>query len=328
LRFLLAADEKAGKGEMPEIVVRAGMVGAACRLAVKAIRAKAETVDWKFRAGLCGLGLEDEERLRLMKPVESALREAKRKNGVLKGFAWRIEAFPSYTALAESFFTDWLRDLESVAQEGFMPLPEIWNDYLYRRLLFDENPAPIANLIAGLDALRSSSLSRLARSLLEKLRDLPEYSSTPLSVVGGELGSKDEKEERPQQPEQLDFLLLTMPKVQEHCGKRIRDLLQEVEADKWRKALSDAGLFYWGGVGITEAKEVRLGIQEASVPLIRIGPENYRLFLLGISLDKEALRTALEAPDTLSRVMAEGKPKGSGTAWVLYVQPGDDPNAG
>jgi len=330
LRWFLAADEEAGKGILPEKVVEAGMVGAACRVAVMAIRAKTEPDVWKFRAGLCGLGLTDEERLRLMKPIEKSIREAKKSGRSLTGFAWKIGAFASEEAMARSFFEDWIRDLEAVAQQGFMSLPEGWSQSLYRKLLFDENPERLAALIAGLDALRVSSFWLSAAKILEALVDLPEGLAPPSFALGGERGVPDDEKDHPQRKEvRLDFLLVPMPEIQERRGKRYRPLLLEAETEKWRRALADAGLFYWGGMGFTENEQITVEVKDATSPSsIRIDSADYRLFLLGVSSDEEVLRAALEEPTTLAKVVEEGKTEADGVAWVLYVRAVEDSKTG
>jgi hypothetical protein len=86
-----------------------------------------------------------------------------------------------------------------------------------------------------------------------------------------------------------------------------------------------AGRFYWGGVGVTDSEEVRLAVKDASAPSsIRIDTTDYRLFLLGVSTDKEALQAAIEQPGTMVKVMTEGGTKSSGVAWVLYVRPEEE----
>jgi hypothetical protein len=332
LRSLFAADEVAAEFTMPTTVVKAGMVGAACRLAVEAIRSGSETAAWRFRAGLCGLGLSDEDRLALMKPVEDMIRDAKRTGKSLTGCASEIAAFPSEKEMARSYFTNWIHDIQTVAvaPQGFMPLSESCTEALYRKLLFDANPAPLAALFAGLDALyrRLSAQGVLATRLLERLRDLLEsFAPRALALEGlsGERGPGDAERQRQPEPIQLDFLFLPLPELQERGGKRYRALLREPEAEIWRRELKSAGRFYWGGVGVTDSEEVRLAVKDASAPSsIRIDTTDYRLFLLGVSTDKEALQAAIEQPGTMVKVMTEGGTKSSGVAWVLYVRPEEE----
>ena len=324
LRGLLAADEEAYKGSLPEIIGKAGMVGSACRLAVQEILSKTETVAWKFRAGLCGLGLTDEERLNLMKPVENMIRKARRNGRSLTGCSWNIAAFPSDEAMVKSFFNDWIRDLEKIAQQGFMPLPEAWNEALYRKLLFDENPERFALLIAGLDALRALSASLLAVRILNQMRAFSESLAPPSFTLRGERGGSEDKEQQ-NKPIQLDFPLLPMPEIQERHGKRYHALLLEPETRTWRNVLRESGIFYWGGVGVTGTNDFRLEVREATTPLIRLEPVDYRLFILGVSLDRKVLRAALEESETLTRVIAEGETGIRDIAWIIYVRTEDDP---
>ncbi|MFO7807102.1 MAG: hypothetical protein R6V40_01615 [Candidatus Moraniibacteriota bacterium] len=120
LRWLMMAEKVAGEGEMPEKVVEAGMITTALQL----LREKKKTSEWpywKFLAGVCGLGLTDEQRLLLMKPVENEIRKARSRKQFPEGFVAKVNeySFPDDEAdrdFVEKCFEVWITALEETAQ--------------------------------------------------------------------------------------------------------------------------------------------------------------------------------------------------------------------
>jgi len=176
LRWLLEAKEAESECEMPDVVVKAGMIGSAIRVAVEAILAGVSPFEWRFRAGFCGLGLTDEQRFNLLKPIELTIKAS-------KGAKWGgpgpliqqwLEDKLSDRALGETLLKGWAIDLEQAAQKPFIPL--FSEKTIYWLLLTLDNPLSLANAIRGFDnALSLESL----RDFAKVLQSIGHFESIP-----------------------------------------------------------------------------------------------------------------------------------------------------
>lgn len=223
---------------LPKIVIEAGRIDAAVRVAVQAILGR-NTRPWRAEAALLGLGLDEalrEQILNTLNPDDPLLQ-------------------PESIA---SIVQDMVQRLEGAANQGYIPLPR--PQATYRQLLNSDHPELVASKVRILDTAGSivSLPSKFMDAILETVRDLPPLE-VPLYRGVAAIGMGDEVGEGEQQ--RIAFSLdhfpqapLSMPPAvsESRRGREVRyiRLLSEDQPPGLRQWLQDFGSMWWGGFAV------------------------------------------------------------------------------
>jgi len=338
-RLVRAAARYAARFTMPQKVLDAGAVGCAIRVACKAIIGRIPAVEWRLRAAFCGVGLTEEESLELLSPVEEEMN-----GGVLNEYGsvskiiseWQLSKIKE-DDLARNIFDDWLKDLEHVAEGGFVHLPAKSEYTLYHRLLISEEPGQWASLIMRIDKVYQmaswmftrpeSAISWFERILLRLLQSTG-LEPLPLRLVPeGDLNDEETERQAPEERPLADVLPRAPLLLQEPTigfgTSRIHFLLEDASRSL-RERLGGV-YFYWTCIAIlggdppgTHKSQIRYQKLPISITPEDVGGDlsACQIVMLAISDNEKKLEQVLnqqEMPATeegqLSRVY-----------WVTYVK--------
>ncbi len=323
IRWIEAANKAAAVLRMPETVSEAGAVTVAIHVIAKMIIEKKLDAA-RFYAGFCGLGLERAQRIKLLKPFETRL-----KNNELDLSQPPFDLLQKWESgqlsdheLANTMLDDWREKLVVEAEKitGWVDESLYWHlltepdaERLAHKIFYDSFLPKISKFLKelpGIDAARKE-----LKSFISSLKDYiaPVFMEQPQLMLQPAMAMGDSQQE----PEPIEIpieepvRLLPMP-----TG---RMLLAETE---WVEILSGA-IFYCGGIALTtDGRSEVLPVKRGRIPF-RLPKEtdNYQSIMLAISGSRPALAYLFpedRSPESPADVLTEIQKHG--VLFICYVR--------